>query len=115
MISFTMCRQEGLAWCCRLATCLFLLVLGFAISLPSTTHSAQISLPSLLLQIFLGTLVSALLWVLAREVATRRDAGWPMFARADVWVAGASGGFCGCLSTASTFANELDELARASG
>lgn len=58
----------------------------------------------------LGTLVSVLLWIVAREIVTDVDA--PLFARADVWVSGMSGGFCGCLSTASTFANELDKLAR---
>jgi fluoride ion exporter CrcB/FEX len=58
----------------------------------------------------MGTLVSVLLWIVAREIVTDVEA--PMFARADVWVSGISGGFCGCLSTASTFANELDKLAR---
>jgi fluoride ion exporter CrcB/FEX len=58
----------------------------------------------------LGTLVSVSLWIVAREIII--DMETPMWARADVWVAGISGGFCGCLSTASTFANELDKLAR---
>lgn len=58
----------------------------------------------------LGTLVSVVLWIAAREMVL--DVESPMFARADVWISGISGGFCGCLSTASTFANELDKLAR---
>jgi len=58
----------------------------------------------------MGTLISVLLWIIAQEIDV--DFGQALFARADVWVSAISGGLCGCLSTASTFANELDKLAR---
>jgi len=58
----------------------------------------------------MGTLISVLLWIIAQEIDI--DFGQALFARADVWVSAISGGLCGCLSTASTFANELDKLAR---
>lgn len=58
-----------------------------------------------------GTLLSVLLWIAAREIQVEDVVGKTMFARSDVWISGISGGFCGCLSTASTFANELFKLA----
>mmetsp|Transcript_24512 Transcript_24512/g.70404 ORF Transcript_24512/g.70404 Transcript_24512/m.70404 type:complete len:346 (+) Transcript_24512:51-1088(+) len=61
----------------------------------------------------LGTALSAACWVLLRELEP--DAAQPHFLHGGTWVLAVAGGFCGSLSSASTFAAELDKLSHAGG
>jgi fluoride ion exporter CrcB/FEX len=63
----------------------------------------------------LGTSLSITCWIAAAKMqcqdhpeTTRVGPWWDEC----TWVAATSGGFCGCLTTASTLANELDKLSR---
>jgi fluoride ion exporter CrcB/FEX len=63
----------------------------------------------------LGTSLSITCWIAAAKMQcqdhpeTTRVGPW---LNECTWVAATSGGFCGCLTTASTLANELDKLSR---
>jgi fluoride ion exporter CrcB/FEX len=63
----------------------------------------------------LGTSLSITCWIAAAKMqcahhpATIRVGPW---LEECTWLAATSGGFCGCLTTASTLANELDKLSR---
>lgn len=59
----------------------------------------------------LGTLVSITCWIVSKEIRRQRVTD-PSHLLVDgsIWVSAIGTSFCGCLSTASTFANELDKL-----
>merc|ERR1712224_130691 len=66
----------------------------------------------------LGTSMSITCWIAAAKMQcqdhpeTTRVGPW---LEGCTWIAANSGGFCGCLTTASTLANELDKLSRDKG
>jgi fluoride ion exporter CrcB/FEX len=66
----------------------------------------------------IGTAMSITCWILAASLQcqdhpqTTRVGRW---LETCTWLAANSGGFCGCLTTASTWANELDKLSRNKG
>jgi fluoride ion exporter CrcB/FEX len=57
-----------------------------------------------------GTFISVTCWVLAHPLKAESDDS-PMLLRPRIWVLAVGSAFCGSLSTASTFANELHRLA----
>lgn len=74
-------------------------------SFPQGTFAANI----------LGTCLSITCWIVAAKMQCQDHPETTRIgARLDecTWVAATSGGFCGCLTTASTLANELDKLSR---
>lgn len=70
-----------------------------------------------LLANIIGTGISAACWVIGNEIAHSRRSSPKAVAPCHVlldpqtWVSAIGSAFCGCLSTASTFVNELDKLA----
>jgi len=74
-------------------------------SFPQGTFAANI----------LGTSLSITCWIVAAKMQCQDHPETTRVGpRLDecTWVAATSGGFCGCLTTASTLANELDKLSR---